>query len=381
MTLKAFMNEINVGGLTQLVLWVAFALSVVFGAIARRTHFCAMGAIADIVSMNDWKRARMWALAVATAVLGFNAMVAMGWIEAGNSIYAGPRLLWLSVLVGGLMFGFGMVLASGCGARNLVRLGGGNLKSLVVLLVMATTASATLRGLTAVWRVDTVERVFVELPGGQDVPSLLSHVMGAATGMTTPMLAALVGGLVTLALLVWVLRRPEGRSRETWLGGFGIGAVIVGVWWVSGCLGYLPEDPNTLEPAFLATNSHHMEALSMAAPLAYAFEWVQFYSDASRTLTLGIVAMFGVVLGAFIVALAERSFRWEGFAGVEDLASHLMGATLMGVGGVVTMGCTVGQGLSGVSTLSIGSVIAVLGIGSGAWFGLRWRIWRLERSA
>jgi uncharacterized protein len=369
------MPDIDTHQLASQVLWATFGLAAVFGAVAQRTRFCTMGAVADVVNMGDWARARMWALAIAVAVLGFNAMVALGWIEAHNSIYAAPRLLWLSSLLGGLLFGFGMVLASGCGSKNLVRLGGGNLKALVVLLVLGLAAFMTLRGLTAVLRVGSVETVFVELPGGQDLPSLLSR----ATGAKGPVLAGILGGVIALLITGWVLRHPDGRSREVWLGGVGIGAVVVGVWWVSGRLGFLPEDPNTLEPAFLATNSRRMESLSFVAPVAYALDWLMYFSDKSKLLTLGITSLGGVVLGAFVVARAEGSFRWEGFGGTEDLANHLVGATLMGVGGVVAMGCSVGQGLSGVSTLSLGSLLALAGIVAGAALALRYQAWRMDR--
>ncbi len=372
---NAQMTEINVDALAAQVLWATLALSVIFGAIAQRTHFCTMGAVADVVNMGDWARARMWVLAIATAMLGFNLMVGLGWIEARNSIYASARLLWLSSLLGGLLFGLGMVLASGCGSKNLVRLGGGNLKALVVLLVMAATAFATIRGITAVLRVATVEQVYVDLPAGQDLPSLLS----GALGLSARSLALWLGAGTAAVLLAWVLRKPEGRSAEVWLGGLGIGAVIAATWWVSGRLGYVPEDPNTLEPAFLATNSRRMESLSMAAPVAFALDWLLFYSDKSKLLTLGIVSVAGVALGAFGAALAGRQFRWEGFGGVEDLGNHLVGASLMGVGGVVALGCTVGQGLSGVSTLSLGSGLALAGIVAGAVLALRYQVWRLER--
>ncbi len=359
------------------VLWASFALAAVFGALAQRTHFCTMGAIADVVNMGDWTRARMWVLAIAVAVLGFNAMVALGWVEARNSIYAAPRLLWLSSVLGGLMFGFGMVLASGCGSKNLVRLGGGNLKALVVLGVLGVSAFITMRGLTAVLRVATVDTVFVELPRGQDLPTLLA----APLNMAVPMLAALLGGAVALALLAWVMWRPEGRTAEVWWGGAGIGAVIVAVWWVSGRMGFVPEDPNTLEAAFLATNSRRMESLSLVAPVGYALDWLMYYSDSSKRLTLGIVSVCGIALGAGVAALASRSFRWEGFGKVEDLANHLVGGALMGVGGVLALGCTVGQGLTGISTLSLGSALALAGIVAGAVAALRWQIWRLERMA
>jgi uncharacterized protein len=369
------MDDLDPGSVAARVLWASFALAVVFGAAAQRTRFCTMGAIADVVNVGDWGRARMWALAIAVAVLGFNGMVALGWIEARHSIYAGPRLLWLSSLLGGALFGFGMVLASGCGSKNLVRLGGGNLKALVVLAMLSVSALATLRGITAALRVNTVERVFVDLPQGQDLPTLAA----SAFGLSTPAAAGVLGAVVGAALLAWVLARPEGRSAEVLWGGSCIGAVIAATWWVSGRLGYLPEDPNTLEEVFVATNSRRMESLSMMAPVGYALDWVLYFSDQAKVLTLGIVAVAGVAVGAAIVALAEGSFRWEGFGGIEDLANHLVGATCMGVGGVVALGCTVGQGLSGVSTLSLGSLLALAAIVGGAVVALRYQAWRLER--
>lgn len=368
------MVDVDLSRLAGHVLWAAFGLAVVFGAVAQRTRFCTMGAIADVVSMGDWTRARMWALAIAVAVLGFNLMVGLGWIEARHSIYAATRLLWLSSVVGGALFGFGMVLASGCGSKNLVRLGGGNLKALVTVLVLGVAAFATMRGITAVLRVNSVELVYLELPAGQDLPSLLS----AGLGIATPTLALALGAALALLLTAWVLRRPEGRTMEVWLGGAGIGAVVVATWWVSGRLGYVPEDPNTLEPAFLATNSRRMESLSMVAPVGYALDWLLFFSDKAKVLTLGIVSVVGVAVGSCVASLADRSFRWEGFGSIEDLANHLVGAVLMGVGGVVAMGCTIGQGLSGVSTLSLGSLLALLGIVGGAVLALRYQAWRLD---
>jgi len=329
------------------------------------------------VTMGDWSRMRMWALAAGVAVLGFNAMVVLGWVRAGDSIYAGPRVIALSNLLGGLMFGFGMVLASGCGSKTLVRLGGGNLKSLVVFVVLGVTAFATLKGVTAVWRVHTVDRVAATLGAGQDLPSLFALAGGLARGTWATLLGLGVGG----GLLAWALARPEGRRGDVLLGGIGIGAVVAALWWVSGQLGHVAEHPQTLQEAFLATNSQRMESLSFVSPLAYTIDWLLFFSDASKVLTIGIVSTVGVVLGSAAVALATRSFRWEGFRDAEDTANHLIGAALMGVGGVTALGCTIGQGLSGLSTLSIGSFVALAGILAGGVAALRWQMWKLERAA
>jgi uncharacterized protein len=369
------MQETELPGLVAQVLWAAFALAAVFGAIAQRTHFCTMGAVADIVNMGDWARMRMWLLAMGVAMVGFNAMVAAGWLQAGHSFYAGNRLIWLSNVVGGLLFGFGMVLASGCGSKTLVRIGGGSLKSLVVFCVLAVAAYATMRGIVAVARVASIDRVALELPVGQDLPSLFAQASGAARGTLALVLGLLIGG----ALIVFALARPEGRSFDNLLAGLGIGATVVGVWWVSGRLGHLAEHPVTLEEVWLATNSQRMESLTFVAPVAYTVDWLILFSDTSKVLTIGIVSTLGVVVGSAVVALATRTFRFEGFAGTEDTANHLVGAVLMGVGGVTAMGCTIGQGLSGVSTLAIGSFIALAGIIAGAVLALRYQVWRLER--
>jgi len=367
--------DIDVAAVAARVLWAAFALSFAFGAISQRTQFCTMGAVADVVTMGDWSRMRMWALAIGTAMLGFNVMVALGWVNAGDTLYGGPRLTWLSSAIGGLMFGFGMVLASGCGSRTLVRIGGGNLKSLVVFLVLGLAAFATLKGVTAVLRVNTVDQVAATLPPGQDLPSLVA----AASGIAKETLALALGAAIGGGALVWALAREEGRRFDVLLGGLGIGAVVAGVWWVSGRLGYVAEDPNTLQQAFVATNSRRMESLSFVAPIAYTLDWLLFFSDKSKALTLGIVSTAGVVLGSWVVALAGGRFRWEGFASVEDTANHVAGGTLMGVGGVTALGCTIGQGISGVSTLALGSFIALAAIIGGAVLALHYQAWRLER--
>ena len=371
------MQNIDMGAVAAQVLWAGFGLSLLFGAIAQRTHFCTMGAVADIVNIGDWSRMRMWALAIGVAMLGFNAMVALGWVDAGKSIYAAPRLTWLSAIVGGAMFGFGMVLASGCGSKTLVRIGGGNLKSVVVFVVLGVAAFATIKGITGVARTASVDRVAVELAGGQDLPSLAARAFGLAKAQAALALGALLGG----GLVAWALARREGRSGDVLLGGAGIGAVVAAMWWVSGRLGYVAEDPNTLQEAFVATNSQRMESLSFVAPIAYTLDWLLFFSDKSKLLTLGIVSTVGVVIGSALWALGSRSFRWEGFANAEDTGNHLVGATLMGIGGVTALGCTVGQGLSGVSTLAIGSFIALASIIGGAVLALRYQIWRIERMA
>ncbi|HJW11647.1 MAG TPA: YeeE/YedE thiosulfate transporter family protein, partial [Albitalea sp.] len=242
------MTDADLASLTRLVLWASFALALLFGAIAQHTRFCTMGALADVVNIGDWSRLRMWMLAMGTAVLGFNALVYFGALRASDSIYAGPSVAWLSAIVGGGLFGVGMVLASGCASKNLVRAGGGSLKAVVVLLVVAFAGFATLKGIGAVVRVLTVDAVHVDLASNQDLPSLL----GRLSGVKTPLLAGLLGLGAGGALVAFALASRDARTREVLLGGFGIGALVVAAWWVSGVLGFVPEHPQTLEAVFIA---------------------------------------------------------------------------------------------------------------------------------
>ena len=344
--------------LTHAVLGAAFIVGMAFGAIVQRTGFCTMGAVTDAAGVGDWTRMRQWALAAATAMAGFAVLSAFGLIAPDRTLYTSTRWLWLSALAGGLVFGFGMVLASGCASKTLVLVGVGNLKALVVTLVIGMAAFATLKGLTAVWRTATVDRVAVDFAAG------------------TRLYSPIAGGVIALVLAAWAFAGRDFRNARNLLAGLGVGLTVVAMWWVTGHLGHVAEHPETLQDTFLATNSTRAEALSFVSPIAYALDWLMFFSDANKHLTVGIVSVLGVVCGSAIVALAQRSFRWEGFGDTADLGHHLAGATLMGVGGVTAMGCTVGQGISGLSTLSLTSAVAIASMLAGAWAGFKYQEWR-----
>ena len=361
--------------LARSVLWGAFALSVLLGAIMHRTRYCTMGAIADLLATGDATRLRQWVLAAGVATIGFGVLAWGGWGRAADSLYAGATWYWLSALVGGLLFGVGMVLSSGCGARTLVRLGGGSLKALVVFVVMGLAAYATLRGITAVVRDVTVDKVAITF----DTPATLGHLAAATAGW--PLGASLLGMalLVGVPLVAWALVGRGFVTGHNLLAGLGVGGVIVAMWWLSGHVGHVAEHPATLEEAYLATRSGRMEAVTFTGPLAHAIDWLIFFSDRSQRLSLGVASVAGVVVGAAGHALATRQFRWEGFRTTEDLANHLVGAVLMGVGGVTALGCTFGQGLSGLSNLSLTGFTAVAAIAAGAVLALKYQSWRLER--
>ena len=256
------MTLLSADEVQQLVyqVWGAsFVLSLLVGVLIHRGHFCTLGAISDWVLMRDATRLRQWALAVAVAIAGFGVMVWLGWLSPLNTIYASSQLPWLSALFGGGLFGIGMVLASGCSSKTLVRMAAGNLKSLVVLLVMAVSALAAMRGLTAVWRVHGLDQVAIELPHGPFVGQWLSAFLGLDLRAGLGISAA----LVSLLLVGWVLKDRRFHTLFNWTTRAGLGILVVALWWVSGVLGFVQEHPQTLEPAFLATTSGRMESMSL----------------------------------------------------------------------------------------------------------------------
>lgn len=363
----------DINFLSKTVLWATFALSFILGSVMQKTGFCSMGAISDIFIMSSWNRLKQWFLAIGIAIIGFAFMSYLGLIDPLKSFYTSSKFLWLSTIVGSIFFGFGMVLASGCGSKTLVRIGGGNLKSVIVFMVLGLAAYMTIRGFLGVIRINTLDTVFIRLSTPQDLPSILS----ASTGMARNNLHLALGLVIGSAFITYSLAKKSFWTRENLFAGISVGLVICAVWWVSGNLGFVAEDPNTLEEVFLVTNSGRMESLSFVAPYAYALDWLMMYSDTSKVLTIGIVAVVGMILGSSFIAILSKSFRWETFRNTEDTANHLVGATFMGFGGVTALGCTIGQGLSGVSTLAIGSFLALVGFIFGAYLALHYLQMRL----
>ena len=372
------MSEATPAQLVPYVTGGAFILAFVFGAIGNRTNFCTMGAVSDWVNMGDLNRMRMWLLAIAVAIIGSNALHLAGVVDLSKSLYQTPNFTWLSFIVGGLAFGVGMTLGSGCGSKTLIRIGAGNLKSVIVFVFLGIAAFMTLKGLLGAFRVAVLEPVSVALSTGQDLPSMLASATGVGKNVCIVALAAAIGG----GLLVFVYLSREFRAGFDYtLGGVVTGLVVVGGWYVSGRLGYMAEDANTLQEAFVATNSGRMESFSFVAPLAYALELVMFWTDKSKIVTYGIASVVGVIAGSAAYALATRSFRWEGFRDASDTANHMIGGMLMGFGGVTALGCTVGQGISGFSTLALGSIITFAAIVAGSAATMKFLYWKMTRES
>ena len=360
------MNEANPAQLATYVTGGAFLLAFIFGAVGNKTNFCTMGAVSDWVNMGDTSRMRMWLLAIAVALLGSSALALAGVVDLSKSIYLGANFTWLSYIVGGFLFGVGMTLGSGCGSKTLIRIGGGNLKSLVVFVFLGIAAYMTLRGLFGALRVGVLEPVSVTLASGQDLPALL--------GVHRGILAGLIGG----GLLVFVYASKDFRaSFDYTLGGVVTGLVVVGGWTVSGVLGYVAEHPETLQEAFIATNTGRMESFSFVSPMAFTLEYLMLWTDKSKIVTYGIASGVGVIAGSAAYALATRSFRWEGFRDAEDTANHVIGGILMGFGGITALGCTVGQGITGISTLALGSLVTFGAILAGSALTMKYQYWRM----
>jgi uncharacterized membrane protein YedE/YeeE len=360
------MTQDQLAQLHWMVLAATGLVSAFFGAIMHRTHFCTMGAVSDAVLMGSFTRLRQWALAVAVASLGFGALTLAGLISPLQSIYAVPHVYWFSSIAGGLGFGWGMVLASGCGAKSLVRLAGGNLKSLMVLVVMGLSALMTLKGVLAFPRVYVFETLTWDPQHGVFLGQWFSHFFNI--DLTNGVFAASL--MMALLLLTWILQDRSFLSAGNLSTGISVGLIIVCVWAISGVMGHGLEHPDTLEEFYVATFSRKMEAISLTAPVAMGLDALLYFSDGTKRLTLGMASVIGILAGAWLSACLNGSLRLESFVNVKDFLRHLWGGCLMGFGAVLAMGCSIGQGLSGLSTANLPSLMATCAMLLGAYLAL-----------
>ncbi len=354
---------------TQAVVWGGLALGLALGAVGQASRFCIRGAIADWVESGDRARMMMWVLAVAVAATGTMALVSLGQLDASRALPWSDRFLWLSYLIGGSLFGFGMILAQGCPQRSLVKAGSGNLKAWVTLVVAAVAAQMTLRGVLALPRADLLDATGFQLGHAQDIGSMLARLGMGSPGVLRWVVLAFA--LAVGATALW--RARAGMRLGHWAGGVLVGLLVVVAWALTGIVGFIPEHPDTLEATWMGTYSHRPEALSFAAPLAQGLDLLTLWTDRSNVVTFGVLVSLGVLLGSAGSALIRREFRIESFRSPGELGSHLVGAVMMGFGGITAVGCSVGQGVSGLSMLSTGAVLAVAGIVGGALLALRFR--------
>ena len=366
------------------LLWSTFAIALVLGAIVNKTNFCTMGAISDAANIGDWSRLRAWLLAIAVALAGVVALEQFGLVSPDNAFppYRSGQLVWAENLLGGIMFGVGMTLASGCGNKCLVRIGGGNLKSAVVFAVIAVIAYFMVRPfpgsdqtLFSVIFYHWIRPLAVDLGPSQDLGMLVAGVDGALAARLV------IGVVLALGLLWFVFKSSEFRSAsDNIIGGLAVGLAVLAAWFVTSNLTVLADgDAYSLSDYasqwdFLA-DSDAGKPVDTAALSPQSFTFINPMGQALRYaaggfaptyLTFGIMAVFGVITGSFLWSILSKGFRFEWFTDVSDFVRHVVGAVLMGLGGVLAMGCTIGQGITGISTLSVGSFIAFAGIVLGA---------------
>lgn len=351
------MSITTLAGIAGLVVGIGF------GALTQTTNFCTMGAVADAVSFGDYKRARAWLLAVAVAIVGAQAMQHAGMIDLTQSIYLSSSFNWFGSIVGGLIFGFGMVLASGCPGRNLARVGGGDLKALVVLILIAFFGYATLRGITGVLRVQMEALTSVDTQAIGLENHGLGTILSGVTGLSVSGATLIVGALLVVGILWFCFKDASFRkSQKDLIAGIGLGALICAGWWVTGVL--LADD---FDPQPLAS-------LTFVAPAGNTLQYLMTFTGAS--MNFGIATVFGAILGAFIASIIRGRFAITSFSDKADTLRHFAGAAMMGFGGVAALGCTIGQCITGMSTLALGSVLTFAAIVIGGVFGMK----HLERA-
>ena len=331
---------------------LGFLGAALFGAIASKTHFCIMGSISDWINMGSRVRFRAWMLSIGIAILGAQGMHHLDWLDLGGSIYLSTNFGLVGFLIGGVLFGMGMTLGAGCGQRTLVRVGGGNLKSLLVLIVMAITAYATLRGLLAIIRIEVFDALAIDL-GARDIAD---QGIGTLLAHFTDMPAATVSRTVALVLGL--------ASYDNLLAGTVIGLLVVGAWYVTGVIGN-----DDFEPVMI-------EAITFVAPTGNTLNY--FMTWTGSEINFGIAVVLGMIVGSFVYAVATGNFRVETFMTRADMRNHLLAGVLMGFGGVLSLGCTIGQGVSGISTLALGSLVTLLAIILGCSLTMKMQYYMLD---
>jgi hypothetical protein len=361
------------------VLTAVFVIALVMGAVVNKTDFCTMGAVSDWVNMGETGRLRAWLLAMAVAILGVAAMTGMGIASIGNSTfppYRTPNFAWLRYLLGGLMFGIGMTLASGCGNKTLVRIGGGNIKSIVVLVIASACAYLML------WT-EFYGQVFnswiaattIDLGKSGMQSQAVSEFFGAGA---TPQVAT--GAALGLILAGFAFASKDFRgSFDNILAGVVIGlAVVIGWYITAGPMGAAWKE--WAELAETVPSRVEVQSFTFISPMGDSVRYLMNPGNFANV-NFGVTALAGVIAGSFLYALLSGNFRFEWFASGGDFLNHAAGAVLMGIGGVLSMGCTVGQAITGVSTLAIGSILTFLAIVAGAAGTMKFQYWRMMQEA
>ena len=335
-----------------------FIIGLVFGGAVQRTNFCTMGGISDLVITGDGRRFRAWVLAIAVAIIGTQALHFSGAVDINTSIYLTSNFGWLGAILGGTMFGFGMTQAGGCGSKALVRLGAGNLKSLIVTVVLGIAAYMTLRGLFALARVQLETATNVDLKTHGLATRISAKWLARRSAFRLARRAVVAAAVLALVFLIFCFKDAMfRRSARDITAGLIVGLAAVAGWVVTGVLA-----ADEFNPVPLAS-------VTFVAPVGESLQYLMTFTGS--TINFGIAVVGGVIVGSFLMAVTTGTFQIESFTDRNDFLRHLAGAGLMGVGGVMALGCTIGQGVTGMATLSLGSLIAWLSILGGGYLGVK----------
>ncbi|HEY5683148.1 MAG TPA: YeeE/YedE family protein [Sulfuricaulis sp.] len=364
------------------VLLLVFLVALVIGAVGNKTNFCTMGAVSDWVNMGDTGRMRAWLFAIAIALTGLVLFEVTGAVTLPSDSfppYRTSNFAWLRYVLGGLLFGVGMTLGSGCGQRTMVRVGQGNLKSLVVLIIAGICAYLMLwTDFFSIAFMSWINPTTIELSKYGILSQEIGTIVGGVFNIKNiQLLHWLIGGAVALTLFVFIFKSPDFRSRfDNFLGGGVMGLAVVAGWYITG---------GALREAWEEYAAFATTIPSRVAVQSYTF--ISPMGDTARYLmqptqmtmiNFGVMALTGVIVGSFLYAIFTRKFRIEWFASKSDFLNHAVGGVLMGFGGVLAMGCTIGQGVTGVSTLALGSVLALLSIVFGSALTMKVQYYMLD---
>ena len=336
---------------SAIVALIGMATGMLLGLAARLGRFCTMGAIEDLLYGQNDTRMRMWGLAIGLSVMGSFGLMAAGLLEPEQSFYLSIRWMPVVSIIGGLIFGYGMALAGNCGFGSIARLGGGDMRAFVIVLVMGVSAYAVMSGPLAPLRSALVHQQDV-MP--TETPPGFAHLLAGLTGGSVPVIGMLIGALIVAGVLAPARFRA---NRPAMLWSAVVAAGIVGGWagsyWVA-----------THGFTDMPVVSH-----SFSAPVGESLLYAMTGSARAPSFAVGSVA--GVILGAFIGSLIKGHFRWEACEDPRELRRQITGAALMGVGAVLAMGCTIGQGISAFSVLALSAPLVFASIVAGAALGLR----------
>lgn len=353
----------------QTYLWLILALAVVFGAAAQFSRFCLVGALAAVQRDRNWQRLGVYVAAIGFAVLATLLVQVVTGVDLDQTRtpYRTPDFAWGRYLIGGFLFGVGMVLARGCPVRSLVKSTEGNLQALLAIVVMSLAAYAMTR--TELWATvfaPWAQKLTIHLDqygiAHQDMASVFGGGLTASYGI------ALVLGLGLIAVAWrWL---PLRNQKLWWLGSLMIGGVVGLAFGVTGgSLGQAAQAAS--EMANDPQQGLGTQSFTFSAPLGDVVYFLQ-HPTHSADITFGVLAVAGLLLGSLISMAIRREWRWVLPRGLREWARTVIGAMLVGVGSVLAMGCTVGHGLSGISTLALGSMLSLAAIIAGAWVALRW---------